>query len=227
MNNTFKKQVLEIIKAEFNNYDFSKFENYKDFEKTLNKLNKNPIVTNLLYIFGIDNMDEFIGLIKQEAIARYNEVHNETHNEHHNEAHNEHHNEAKTLKPLWKQKFDGTSNAYDNTCGDTCCGDTCCGDTCCGDTCCEDECCDEYDNTSNMYNAGRYDVTNTSPVKKELEIYRTTNTANINDDILDKLNNIVNNYVNWFVQNDHRISIEQIETMRTLLFDFAGYIFCQ
>ena len=211
MNNTFKKQVLEIIKAEFNNYDFSKFDNYKDFEKTLNKLNKNPIVTNLLYIFGIDNMDEFIGLIKQEAIARYNEVHNETHNEHHNEAHNE----AKTLKPLWKQKFDGTSNAYDNTCGDTCCGDTCCGD----------ECCDEYDNTSNMYNAGRYDVTNTSPVKKELEIYRTTNTANINDDILDKLNNIVNNYVNWFVQNDHRISIEQIETMRTLLFDFAGYIY--
>ena len=207
MNNTFKKQVLEIIKDEFNNYDFSKFDNYKDFEETLNKLNKNPVVTNLLYIFGIDNMDEFIGLIKQEAIARYNEVHNETHNEVHNK--------AKTLKPLWKQKFDETSNAYDNTCGDTCCGDTCCGDEYSDD---------EYDNTSNMYNAGRYDVTNTSPIKA-LEIYRTTNTANINDDILDKLNNIVNNYVNWFVQNDHRISVEQIETMRTLLFDFAGYIY--
>lgn len=201
MDNTFKKQVVEIIKDEFKNYDFSTFNNYEEFEETLNKLNKNPVVTNLLYIFGIDNdnMTELIELIKQEAIAKYNETHNK----------------AKTLKPLWKQKFDGTSNAYDNTCGDTCSGDTCSND----------ECCDEYDNTSNMYNAGRYDVTNTSPVEKELEIYRTTNTANINDDILDKLNNIVNNYINWFTKNNTNMSTEQIETMRTLLFDFAGYIY--
>ena len=165
-------------------------------------MNTNPVITNLLYIFGIndDGINDIIDLVKKEALAKYNEVNNV---------------KAKKLKTLWKQKFDETSNAYDNTCGDTCSGDTCC----------KDEYCDECDNTSNMYNAGRYDVTNTSPVEKELEIYRTTNTQNINDDVLVKLNNIVNNYVNWFVQNDHRISVEQIETMRTLLFDFAGYIY--
>ena len=202
MDNTFKEQVVQIIKDELKNYDFSVFNSSKEFEEKLNKLNTNPVITNLLYIFGIndDGINDIIDLVKKEALAKYNEVNNV---------------KAKNLKPLWKQKFDGRSNAYDNTCGDTCSGDTCC----------KDECCDECDNTSNMYNADRYDVTNTSPVEKELEIYRTTNTQNINDDVLVKLNNIVNNYVYWFTQNNTHMTAEKIEIMHALLFDFAGYIY--